>query len=74
MKKYMMPDLIHHQVICTRIILNDTSVMIPMRFSMVWDLVVVFLEEGLKLNIFSLAKLMRKNFAEEAFFMMRIFG
>lgn len=70
----MMPDLIHHQIICTRIILNDTSVMIPMRFSMVWDLVVVFLEEGLKLNIFSLAKLMRKNFAEEAFFMMRIFG
>lgn len=74
MKKCMMPDLIHHQIICTRIILNDTSVMIPMRFSMVWDLVVVFLEEGLKLNIFSLAKLMRKNFAEEAFFMMRIFG
>jgi len=34
MKKYMMRDLIHHQIICTRIILDDTSVMIPMRFSM----------------------------------------
>lgn len=54
----MIPDLIHQQVICTRIILNDTSVKTPMRFSMGFDC--SFLEEGIKLNIFSLAKLMIK--------------
>lgn len=54
----MIPDLIHQQVICIRIILDDTSVMTPMRFGMGFDC--SFLEEDVKLNIFSLAKLMIK--------------
>ncbi len=50
MKKYMMPDLIHHQIICTRIILNDTSVMIPMRFGRGFDCSVF--EECFKVQYF----------------------